>query len=435
MKHFYIAALSISLIACGGSDGSSDSNNTVSPSELKLEVVQQTYCGSVVPATNAELVIYDNNWQITHRFKPDSNGKIVGTGPQATHANLSFIEDTNDGGGRRVTVESFAAYPLGDLGRFAIGTKVQGDCECIEFDLQVNLPASSSWQRVELIGSLASAENSYSDQVVFDDVRVCRDSAESWHELIVTTKLSENKNIFYGTLNDYAQGGSYTLDLIDQAEPRSVNISPVLESAYVRQVFKQGQSVDYLTNLAEYLSLANVSTLEGTHLTAYNFDSISVDGLNISQDVFIRKELESNSSQTPEIVSPDTDPATALADVFISLIQSDSLNYKINNAGSYYAVYAQLSGGLSDNTYYNEYYNGPLEGRMPENALPSDYGLTTMIDNMEQFHAYLTLFSYPHLNSYTEFTQANIERSSLTGNEWFSGKWSEYRALTLSISN
>lgn len=432
MKYFYLAASAILLSACGGS---SDSSSGPTTSEVKLEVVQNTYCGGVVPATNAELVIYDNNWQITHRFKPDSSGKIAGTIPPASHANVSFIEQTSDENGRRVAVNSFASYPMGDLGRYTVSTEVQGDCECAQTDINVNLPASSSWQTIEVIGAAAEVEHTYSNRATIENVRICRVPTSPWPELIIKTRHSYNADLYYTLLSDYNPADTISVDLIDQAEYRSVNISPFYQQAYLWQTFSGGRSFDFLADFSQYPSLVNISSLEGIFLMASTEREVEIDGISVKQSVWVRKKVDPASNQTPELAMVDSNPATSLADVFVSLAQDDNYHYKVHNPGSYSIFAADMWSILSDGTIYEESFTGPLEGRVPEQALPSDYGLDQFIENVDQFTAYVSLLSYPQLSNYGAFAEANIERSKLTENEFLDGKWSEYWSLTLEISN
>ena len=126
-----LLASSAVLTACGGGSDSSDTggtggNNTVA---LSASVVQSTVCNTTVPASTAELIVYDNNWAIKSRHKADASGKINASIPKTDYVNISFVGTDGVGSARRIDIDTYAQHPVGDLGVYTIpGASNQG-CE------------------------------------------------------------------------------------------------------------------------------------------------------------------------------------------------------------------------------------------------------------------------------------------------------------------
>lgn len=140
-----VAALLV-LAACGGSSGDAGSPNTLTPpiavkTPLKITAMQSTTCGGTLPATTAELLIYDDNWKITGRYKAGADGSFL-YNTDLKLINFSVLNNAGDKNNPQITQQVYSQVEPTDYGTIYIGNTSE-NCECIQANANISKLGSS----------------------------------------------------------------------------------------------------------------------------------------------------------------------------------------------------------------------------------------------------------------------------------------------------
>lgn len=416
----------------GGTGGGGTGNTTVS---LTADIVQTTLCNTTIPATNAELVVYDNNWAIKSRHKPDAQGKINASIPQTQNVNISFITQTKTPSGTDTYVESKAQHPVGDLGQFSVAYGVTGDCECTTKDVAVNTFLSFTNRDVQLTGAASHPRyNEISPTTgVFSDVRICRSPNTNWPELTV---FGHNGiEVVAGSLRDYDINTDLEVNVSVSGTPYTAVIDPNFSTASLRYEIN-GDFANYSvpTGTSNISVFDDSEMLNRVHLSANRFEQRVEDNQTINILVARRKVFDYRNENTATLTMPDVGPLLSLAENFDHFISSDSTSYQVHNADEYtiFSIHATVM--LRDGSTYIQLFDGPLQGKYPENALPDDYGLKDQLDNASNINIDLSLFRYSDQNVYQTAIQKLSQRSRLPQNEIFGEDWADFSILSISAN-
>lgn len=439
LKLLAVLTSSIFFTACGGSGGS-DGGSTGGGSggantnvNLTADIVQSTVCNTEIAATNAELVVYDANWAIKSRHKPDAQGKISASIPQTQNVNIAFITQTTTTSGTRTYVESRAQHPVGYLGKFEVSSSALGDCECVTKDVTISTFLALSDQGAQLTGAANTPR--YQETTfrtgVFPDTQICRKPNSDWPTLTVFGH--NGGSAVAGTLSDYDVNRD--LDVLVSASGTSYTavVDPNFFNASVsHEVNGQFASYTIPPETGDISVIEDLDVSSRVHLRGNRFEQRVEGNQTVNVLIARRKVFDYENENTATLTMPDVSPLISLAETFDNFISSDSTSYQINNADQYtmLSIFAQVS--LQDGSTYMEQYYGPIRGNYPESALPSDYGIESQLANASSITLDFSLFRYAGQDVYQTAIQKLSNRSILPPSELFGADWSDYSVVSVS---
>lgn len=440
LKLFTLLGSTLLFTACGGGGGSNDSggaggggtgggSTTVS---LTADIVQETLCLTEIPATHAELVVYDDNWAIKSRHKPDAQGKITATIPTTPFVNIAFITQAETSTGTRTYVQSRAQHPVGDLGKFyAAGTSVS-NCECTTKDIQASSIQMMTSSRITLIGATERVPfqqtSTYSG--VFRDAQICRTPGGSWPALTVLN--SQSTELAAGSLNNYDINTELEVQLDKFATDYSVNFDSNFNNVRVaHEINGNILSTSLQPGSLEVPVLDGLDTLTRTHLSGTNFYQVTENNQSVNVFASHRKAVNFAQQSVASLNLPDVSPLEGLGVAFSNFITSDSTSYSIPNAAQYamFSIRADIS--MMDGSEYTEVFYGPMQGKYPENALPSDYNMEEKLEMASNVYLDLSLTKYASETNYQSALKGIIKKSRVDDADIFGGDWSDYSSLSI----
>lgn len=438
LKLITLLSSTILFTACGGGGGddgsgggSSGGNSSVN---LTADIVQQTRCRTEIPATNAELVVYDANWAIQSRHTPDTQGKITTAIPATQSVNIAFITKIETASGTQIYAESRAQHPVGDLGKFtALGSSTQG-CECQTKDVQVSSAQGFSVDRMTLAGATSPVifQRLSSYGGIFRNAQICRTTSGAWPALTVLNSVSTE--IVAGTLSNYDINADLEIQLDQFATLYPANVDVNFNNVRViHEIDGDMLSTPIDQGSTEIPVIAELDNLTRAHLSGTSFQQVIEDGQAINVFASRRKAINAANNNTTSISLPDVTPLEGLALAFDNFISSDSNNYSIPNANQYamFSIYSEVS--LMDGSEYSEAFYGPMQGKYPENILPADYKMEEKLEMVSDLYIQLSLSKYASETNYQSALRNLIKRSRAADDEVFGGDWSDYSSLTIGV--
>lgn len=437
-----ILVSSMGLTACGGGSSSSDNNtggtgggggtNTVT---LTASVVQSTVCNTEVPASSAELVVYDDNWAIKSRHKADANGNISATIAQTNNVNISFIGTSGTGANRQLEVVTHAQHPIGDLGVYAIpGTATQG-CECVVTDITMTSDLGNLDYNVQLAGanshSLMSRINP--NTVAFDNVSICRETGSSWPTLYGASN-SNYDGAFAGSLTGYNPNQPLMIVLDQSPTTRSAIVQQDSLYANITHQLPNGQLTTSMQSpynempFFEQLADVEVVSLRGGEVrTEY------VDGLTVRLGRSQRHSVALPFSETLEITLPSSDIQQQLFSMLQQLLESDGTDYDLTAVSDLDTFYLNVLFNLTDGSRYSQYFYGPKKASIPDEALPADYGVDALIDD-SNLDLSVSMLGYDNQQSYQQYQASRVRASKQPLNQRLIDDRSKFSQVYIQLS-
>lgn len=431
------------LVACGGGSdsggsnntggtGNSGSNNTVT---LSATVIQPTVCNTEVPATNAELVVYDNNWAIKSRHKPDVSGKINAVIPKTDFVNISLISTDGEGSSRYINVNSFTQHPVGNLGVFKASGVSEDGCECETTNLTVT---AGQWLQREpqLTGyNLNKAVDSYNtnfNSYEFNNVEICRVSGGNWPTLYAATHSGE---IFRaaGYLSDYDPSDQLIIDLEYSPTTYSANFDPSASSSNVMHHFGDAY-ISYSTSgsLSDIALFDNFPDFNAVSLRVYSHSTHYYDNIEVRQGRMQRQTVATPYSSAVDMTLPNSEETEKLMQAVLNWFSSDSNNYDLSSINNFETFSATLTAILTDGSSYTQTFFGPKRGTIPENVLPTDYGVEPLLDE-ESVTFYFSMVRYGEQQSYQQYLQSTVAASPLSLTERLLGSRNQFNSIYVDI--
>lgn len=412
-----------------GGGGTEPGNSTVT---LTADIVQQTLCRTELPATNAELVVYDSNWAIQSRHTPDTQGKITATIPATQFVNIAVITKEETSAGSQIYVQSRAQHPIGDLGKFIASTTSTQGCECQTKDVQVSSADDFSFARTTLVGTTSPVtfQRLSPFSGYFEDAQICRTTAGVWPTLTVFTAYQTEMTA--GTLSDYNINAELDVQLDQFATYHPVNVDENFNNVrIIHEIDFNMISSPLSPRSTEVPVITGLDTLTRAHLSGTYFNQVTQDGQSVNIFASRRKAVDFANNNTTSISMPDTIPLEGLALAFEAFINSESNDYSIANADQYsmFSIRADLS--LMDGTKYSEVFYGPMLGKYPDNVLPADYNMEQKLEMVSDVYLELSLTKYASETNYQSALSGLVKKSRADDDEIFSGDWADFSSLSI----
>lgn len=440
LKLFTLLSSALLFTACGGGGGAGESggiggggngggNNTVT---LSADIVQETLCRTEIPATHAELVVYDDNWAIKSRHKPDAQGKITATIPTTQFVNVALITQAETSTGTRTYVQSRAQHPVGDLGKFYAAGTSASNCECTTKDIEASSIQGMTSSRITLIGATDRVPfqqtSTYSG--VFRDAQICRTPGGSWPALTVLN--SQSTELAAGSLNNYDINTELEVQLDKFSTYHPVNVDTNFNNVRVSHEIEANMlSTTVAPGSIEVPVITGLDTLTRTHLSGTYFYQVTENNQSVNVFASRRKAFNFAQQSTVSLTMPDVSPLEGLGAAFDNFITSDSTAYAIPNASQYamFSIRADIS--LMDGSEYTEVFYGPLQGKYPENALPSDYNMEEKLEMASNIYLDLSLTKYASETNYQSALKGIIKKSRVADADISGGEWSDYSYVAI----
>lgn len=440
---------SVVLTACGGGSSSASGDNTggtggnggsgggsTNTVTLTASVVQSTVCNTQVPASSAELVVYDDNWAIKSRHKADANGNISAVIPQTSNVNISFIGTSGTGASRRIAVDSFAQHPIGDLGVFTIPGVSSEGCECQTTTLTVtagqtmmNAPQLPGYDSSQAVKSYASYYPSY----VFNNIKVCRASGNDWPTLYASTHYNESFKAA-GYLSDYDPEQPLVLDLDQTPTTYSANVDYSATSTSVMHNFGDAYfSYSEIGSLSNIELFDDIPDLSAVSLRAYDTRIDYYDSLRVGVGRMQRQSVTPPYNSAVDVTLPNSQGTEQLLQTMLTWLSSDSNSYDLSGVSDFETFTILMTTTLIDGSSYSQNFYGPKRGIVPEDVLPADYGVDALLDE-ENITLYISMIRYGEQQSYQQYLASSIAASRMSLTERILGSRSQYNAIYVDIS-
>ena len=434
-----LLASSAVLTACGGGSDSSDTggtggNNTVA---LSASVVQSTVCNTTVPASTAELIVYDNNWAIKSRHKADASGKINASIPKTDYVNISFVGTDGVGSARRIDIDTYAQHPVGDLGVYTIpGASNQG-CECQTTNITVTSTDRTLLRTPHLTGYNTNkpldSYNSYDGSVNFYNVELCRSlNSSSWPTLYSATNSSESFKAA-GFLSGYDPASSLTLMLDQSPTTYSVNFDYAANSTSVMHHFGD----DYFSNSEPGSSSSaeifdNIPNLSAISFRSYEGRTDYYNDIRVNIGRSQRHSVAAPYTGTVDVTLPDQQGPEELLQATFAWLNSESDSYDFGGISDFETFSITLAANLTDGSSYYQSFYGPKQGSLPSEPLPADYGVEPLL-NEDDVVIYVGMFRYGEQQTYQQYLTSKTAASKMPLSERILGNRSQFNQIFIDL--
>lgn len=447
------------LSACGGSSpdtntgtgsGTGTGADTVN---LTAKIVQNTVCETQRPTSNAELVIYDNDWEIISRSQADPAGQIsVSVSKETSVINFSIISENTVENVRNILVNTFAQHPVGDLGIFVIPGKVNEGCECVKTSIQLTSDLTDLFLNTHLVGHIEGTDNFYltvpgmPGQKRADNVSICRETGKSWPLLTATSGAGSYVGAA-GNLKGYQPGQLLEIRLDQNAKFVDVAIDSGSNLNWVRQshnVVNGSSSQDVPFWESKIMVFDELDGDKVLSLFALANDeqvvreNVNIFGHNFEKFRFWFDRTQTRNYDLPlterlEISLHDDNPQTELEQLFTEIILYNGSDYDLSNISNYVAIYTSLTTTLNDGSVFSWMYTGPKQGIFPRDPMPGDKSVFNKINTVQPMQFSVGLTGYKQSQDYEQYLKDNIARSKLPGLQRLTGKWAEQNSVYLRV--
>ena len=415
--------------------------------------MQNTVCETQHPTSKAELVIYDNDWQIISRTQADSVGQIsVPVSKQTSVINFSIISENTSNDVRNILVNTFAQHPVGDLGVFVIpGTATEG-CECVTTSIQLTSDLTDLFVNTKLVGHVKGTENFYltvpgmPGQKRADNVSICRENGKNWPLLTATSGAGLYVGAA-GNLKGYQPGQLLKINLNQNAKFVDVAIDP--DSNWVQQshnVVNGSSSQDVPFWESKIMVFDELDGDKVLSLFALANDEQAVrENVNIFGHNFEKFRFWFDRTQTRNYALPlteqleisllDDNPQTELEQLLTEIVLLNGADYDLRNITNYVAVYTSLTTTLNDGSEFSWTFTGPKQSLFPRDPMPEGGSVFNEINTAKPMQFTVGLTGYKESQDYAKYSKDNVARSKLPPIQRLAGRWAEHNSVYLRVVN
>lgn len=432
MKNIVLLAAVGLLSACGGGGGGKDSTVVVPPPQpekpalapLKIKLVHASDCGGNVPASKAEVVLYNNEWKIVSRHPVDATGAVT---VPVTSAVLNFSVLSNDGTASepKVYQQTFAQVESGDYGIVELGRTSAG-CECVQASGYLSKVSSSNISPLILnTDNALGGRQEVSQNGLALSFPVCRQQGKAWPLLTFSGNDAQNE-WFYHQLEDYAIDQPINVNLKQSAKivAHSAN-NPAAE--LTTQIF--GSHGLLIPGQISDNRLYAAPDLKSTKLVTYRAMQSDIQQQDNFQLFFysMHRVNRSTDLQQPVVFNlPQLSQSKKLAELVLKDLSGDTLpnRYDYSMFSDFKMVTFVQYTSVGQSGFVSQIFNGPLQGALPEELLPEGYIDATLTDNpgsisltVELHSINNTLSSSAHIQqmlNYFTFLPGNVVRPAQT---------------------
>lgn len=405
-----VAALFV-LTACGGSSGDAGSPNTPTPpiavkAPLKITAMQSTTCGGSRPATQAELLIYDDNWKITGRYKAGTDGSFL-FNTDLKLINFSVLNNVGDKNNPKIVQEVYSQVEPGDFGTVHLGETSQ-NCECVQASANITKLGSSPLKQMRVSDETM--------KVTFAEIKgntatfnLCRQANKNWPALAISARNTAG-SWAYARLENYqpSQPLLINLDKEVQVLPFSSN-NP--KAQYGSYSYTKDLSFRGLTANSDAPVLINgINDLRYIHHSSFVFDYQDVAEKTLYTFAGHNLLQKAGDTRALNFILPER----SRRDAFLNLASrdlleiEDGLQYDYSQFNEFTAVNIFISLKLAESGTVDQRFTGPLKGKIPESFLPADYLAQAVMDKAELTYLDIELSHLSSANNITAYVKQQL---------------------------
>lgn len=432
------------LTACGGGSDSGSSSGSGGTGgsggttyTFQATVVEETQCGGTRSSSNAELLVHDQNWRVTSRHRADASGRITASVVGSSTANMTIIA-FRQGQNAEFVVNSFAQYPVTDIGTIRIPGKTAQGCECRMANVLVESPFGAlAPAQVELTGfhRPEQSKRAFSfNEVLFEQIEICRVVNGDWP---ILSAVSDNgtPNAAAGSIKGYDVSAEIKLTLDKSAFALPVNINngsgSLMETHYTASGAFGFRS---RLNSSEVYIFNELAGLDFISIRAADNRLDSVDGGRVWRSRTQRRSFDSPLTQSPVITLPNSDAFQALELFLVNDLPSSNNNYNLGTIQGFNTFYLYAQTTLTDGTLYFQSFIGPLQGRYPDGIVPADYGLDQKFSDNAGSVVSAAVIRYGDSQTYQQYVLDDIARNTLPFKQRMTGKWSTFSSVSVQLT-
>ncbi|WP_306522299.1 hypothetical protein [Rheinheimera sp.] len=404
-----LAALFV-LTACGGGSGEAGSPNSqvAVKAPLKITAMQSTTCGGSVAATKAELFVYDNNWNITGRYKAGADGSFT-LATEAKLLNFSLINNLGTHIKPKISQKVYSQVEPGDYGTVFVGHN-SDNCECVEASATITKLSSSPLVQMRVSNetmqfSFAKLNGNTAT------LNLCRQQGKNWPALAIAARNTAG-SWAYARLDNYqpTQPLFINLDKEVQALPFTTNNTAATYSSYsytqdlaYRALTANADAPVQINGLTQIKYLTHTATLRTVQS---NGDGTMID--LFSTHNLLRKTADSSALNfvIPEWSKVETFAATAAKDWAKF---ANGFAYDYSSFAEFTALNVDVSVYFPEGNYIEQQFTGPLKGKFPASFLPADYLALTVMDTVDHSYVSIDLSQLSSANNLTAYVRQNLK--------------------------
>lgn len=381
-----VAALLV-LTACGGSSGDAGSPNTpttpiAAKTPLKITAMQSTTCGGTLPATTAELLIYDDNWKITGRYKAGTDGSFL-YNTDLKLINFSVVNNQGDSTKPKILQKVYSQVAPDDYGTVYIG-ETSENCECIKASANIAKLGSSPLTEMQVSNdtSIVTFAEIKGNTATFN---LCRQANKNWPTLAISARNAAG-SWAYAQVENYqpSQPLFINLDKEVQVLPFSSNNTSATFSSY-----SYGKNVGFRGRMPNADAPVLINSLSDVKYVSHSAleRKFQSDGAGKEIESYIAQSLlrkaGDNRALNFEI------PTWSRLDSFIATASKDwvqynkGIQYDYRQFDEFTAVEVYVSLYFVNGNYSDLIFMGPLKGQFPTSFLPADYLAPAALNNAD----------------------------------------------------
>lgn len=389
MKNIMLLAAIGLLSACGGGGGK-DSAVVVPPPQpekpaiapLKIKLVHASSCGGNVPASKAEVVLYNNEWKIISRHPVDATGAVTVPVTSAV-LNFSLLSNLGTVNTPQVFQQTYAQADSGDYGTVELGKTSEG-CECVQASGYLSKVSSSNIPSLRLT---TDAAGGYSQPVGQNGLSlsfpICRVQGKEW-PLLTFSGTDTQGEWFYDQLQSYAVDQPINVNLKRTAQTVAHSINDSQATVTTMLYGKHGLLTVGKTSDSK---LYAVPELSSTKLVTYRARLGESLIANNELDLYVysmhRVNRSSDLQQPVAFNVPQLSQAKQLAELVLKDLTGGQLpsRYDYSMFSEFKVVNFLQSASVGNNGFVSQIFNGPLQGALPAELLPEGYINDALLDN------------------------------------------------------
>ena len=405
-------AVSLVITACGGSGSDPVVDNkpsvVIPEQSFDAQLVLGTSCQVEVPVDHkmkAEMLVYNENWQITERIKPSADGKVSWKTP-LSKANIGFVwqffSETED----RLVTEAVVYQNISpqSFGSIKIDW-LTTHCECAHSTITAK-PTFGVLQKEHYgfvsiegwNGELAIKRHAQLPEPAAT-VSICREPGKTWPRISALATLSDG-SVVAGSVQP-TDISNVKVNLDQQGILYDVNLNKTTEGHYILKATHLGENNDLLHQTAVNSNSINIFPAMAGHKTikftaSTQYQQPFAEDRTVTVRTYHTQYEAVETLQRPQLQLADHATAKVLINGINNLSQQSGtvLPYSFSTAD-----FQQLSlttrQTANDKTIRVHFY-GALQGTIPMQVFPAEYN-TPALNDVSQHKEYYMQSSTPRL--------------------------------------
>lgn len=398
-----------------GTEGGNNGDTNPGSTNVSAKATQSTECGIRIASPNAELVIYNADWQEISRHPADSNGLMTATVSDNAKLNFSVITRSLENGSEALFITSAAEHPIGFLGEFYTPTAVQTGCECKHTQVNLISELGNIDTNISLAGgiNILEAEQVSGSQVKLKSVRICRQENQAWP--VLTATANTGAAMVAGQLTQY--NPEQTLQINLTQAPSQINLQVDPQAQRVTQLhYLQDAATLHAELTAPYSQINAFTQLQGLERLGASAFSDSQRIIGNKSIYFGRIGFQSKTLPVSQLnLSLPELESVSLLQQFYETLTGEAQSYNLENNSGLSLYNSNYTVTLKNSVQHTHFHLGPVKGVLAPNLLKKE------IDYSDQDIMFLTeqliLSGNSQHPDYTSFMQNRASPTNQQTNE------------------